>query len=101
MNLFAIFGVSLEWGIRRTWTDHFDDISAAYVDPNVLEDEKSRLSARLSDQSIIKERADGTNTGLQRGDPGRKDLYFFVMASLNVRIDKKATSCWEGRLMTP
>jgi len=35
------------------------------------------------------------NAGLQRGDPGRKDLYFFFMGSLNIRIDKKANSCWK------
>ncbi|MCC6600378.1 MAG: hypothetical protein IT223_06855 [Crocinitomicaceae bacterium] len=100
-NLFTILGVSLEWGLRRTWTDYFDDISGSYINPNILEDEKSRLSARLSDQSLVKERADGTNAGLQRGDPGKKDLYFFMMLSLNIRIDEKATSCWEGHRISP
>ncbi|MFO0362410.1 MAG: DUF6089 family protein [Flavobacteriales bacterium] len=95
MNLFAIFGLSLEWGIRRTWTDYFDDVSGVYPDPNLLINERSRLTARLSDQSLLPELSDGTNKGLQRGDPGRKDLYFFVTGALTIRIDKKANSCWK------
>lgn len=100
VNLFAIFGASIEWGVRRTWTDYFDDVSGAYANPALLEDRNGQLAARFADQSFIKERADGSNAGLMRGDPGRKDLYFFVMASLNMRIDKKATSCWEGKTWT-
>lgn len=97
-NLFALFGFSLEWGVRKTFTDYIDDISGKYVDPGVLEDLSGQLAATLSDRSLQKEIQDGNsrnNSGLQRGDPGRKDYYFFVMASLNIRIDKKATSCWE------
>ncbi len=97
-NLFAIFGFSLEWGVRKTFTDYIDDISGKYVDPGVLEDLSGQLAATMSDRSLQKEIPDGNsrnNSGLQRGDPGRKDYYFFVMASLNIRIDKKATSCWE------
>lgn len=97
-NLFALFGFSLEWGVRKTWTDHFDDISGKYVDPGLLEDSSGSLAATMSDRSIQKERpgtSRSNNSGLQRGDPGRKDYFFFVMGSLNIRIDKKATSCWE------
>jgi hypothetical protein len=100
VNLFAIFGASIEWGVRRTWTDYFDDVSGAYANPALLEDRNGQLAARFADQSLIKERAENSNAGLMRGDPGRKDLYFFVMASLNMRIDKKATSCWEGKTWT-
>jgi Domain of unknown function (DUF6089) len=105
-NLFAVFGFSLEWGLRKTWTDYFDDISGVYADPTLLLDKNGALAARISDQSLIKERLDPisglyNNTGLQRGDSGRKDLYFFTMASINVRIDKKATSCWSGQVLLP
>ena len=100
-NIYAIFGFSMEWGVRRTFTDYFDDISGKYVDPEILQDENGTTSSVLADQSLTKARADGSNTGLQRGDPGRKDLYFFALGSLNIRIDKKATSCWNGQLYTP
>lgn len=97
-NLFAIFSLSIEWGVRKTWTDYFDDISGKYVDTGVLDDLSGPLAATLSDRSLEKEipkPGGNTNAGLQRGDPGRKDFYFFSMVSLNIRIDKKATSCWE------
>ncbi len=97
-NLFSVFGFSLEWGVRKTWTDYFDDVSGVYVNPELLEDQSGVLSAALSDQSLQKEIPDvdgNHNGGLQRGDPGRKDFYFFFMGSLNIRIDKKATSCWK------
>jgi hypothetical protein len=97
-NLYAIFGLSIEWGIRKTWTDYIDDISGKYADPALLEDYNGELAARLADRSLRKEISnDGfdSNSGLQRGDPGRKDYYFFTMVSLNVRIDRKATTCWE------
>jgi hypothetical protein len=101
VNIYAIFGFSLEWGVRRTFTDYFDDISGNYVDPEFLRDMNGVPAATLADQSLAPALPDGTNVGVQRGDPGRKDLYFFVMGSLNVRIDKKATSCWNGRIITP
>lgn len=97
-NLFAVFGFSLEWGVRKTWTDYFDDISGKYIDPGLLADSNGQLAATLSDRSLDKElpsASGGNNAGLLRGDPGRKDFYVFCMASLNIRIDKKATSCWE------
>ncbi len=97
-NLFAIFGLSIEWGVRKTWTDYLDDISGKYVDPGMLADLNGELAAALSDRSLqpeIPNATGGNNGGLQRGDPGRKDFYFFSMVSLNIRFDKKATTCWE------
>jgi len=97
-NLFAIFGLSIEWGVRKTWTDYLDDISGKYVDPGRLADVNGQLAAELSDRSILPEipNPEGDNNGgLQRGDPGRKDFYFFSMVSLNIRLDRKATTCWE------
>jgi hypothetical protein len=93
-NVYAIFGISIEWGTRRTWTDYFDDVSTVYAEPNMLENENGDLAALLADQSIQKEGPLGDNTGMQRGDPGRKDWYFFSTVSLNIRIDKPPTSCW-------
>ena len=97
-NLWAIFGLSIEWGVRKTWTDYIDDISGNYVDPGLLADLNGELAAILSDRSIQQEipnAAGNNNSGLQRGDSGRKDYYFFSMISLNIRLDRKATTCWE------
>ncbi len=96
VNLFSVLAFNLEWGVRKTWTDHFDDISGNYVDKGILAETSGPLSAALADRSLVKETNNGSSiTGLQRGDPGRKDFYFFALASLTFRIDKKATTCWK------
>lgn len=90
-NIKGLLGFSLEWGMRKTYTDYFDDISNTYINPTALAAARGQLAGNLADQSL---QTENTNNALmQRGDPGRKDLYFFCMASLNFRIDKKGNSC--------
>lgn len=93
-NLFAVVGMSVEWGFRKTWTDYFDDISTQYIEPNLLENENGDLAATLADQSLVKSGPGATNSGMQRGDPGRKDTYSFALISLNIRLNKKPNNCW-------
>jgi len=96
VNIFSVFAFNLEWGVRKTWTDYFDDISGNYVDTGALAETSGPLAAALADRSLVKETDNGSSIPtLQRGDPGRKDFYFFALASLTFRIDKKATSCWK------
>jgi Domain of unknown function (DUF6089) len=92
-NIAGLLGASVEWGLRKTWTDYFDDVSTVYVDPTDLANARGQLAANLANQSLNQENID--NTGMQRGDPGRKDLYFFCMASLHIRIDRKGTTCFK------
>jgi hypothetical protein len=90
-NIKGLLGFSLEWGMRKTYTDYFDDISNTYINPTALAAARGQLAGNLADQSLQQENTN--NALMQRGDPGRKDLYFFCMASLNFRIDKKGNSC--------
>lgn len=96
VNLFKIVGLSAEWGLRKTWTDHFDDVSGTYVDPQILEDENGLLSSLLADKSIDALGPNGDNTGFQRGDPGRKDWYNFTTVTLSIRLTKPKGTCWEN-----
>lgn len=86
-NIKGLLGFSIEWGMRKLYTDYFDDISGTYVNPTMLAAARGQLATNLADQSNAQENTN--NSYMQRGDPGRKDLYFFCMASLNFRIDKK------------
>ena len=52
------------------------------------------LAAILADQSLVKSGPGATNSGMQRGDPGRKDVYSFALISLNIRLNKKPNNCW-------
>ncbi|HEY8403843.1 MAG TPA: DUF6089 family protein [Flavobacteriales bacterium] len=96
VNIISVLALNLEWGVRKTWTDYFDDVSGNYVDRAILAETSGPLAAALSDRSIVKETNGGSSIpGLQRGDPGRKDFYFFAQAAIVFRIDKKANSCWK------
>ncbi len=95
VNIKGALGFSLEWGIRKTWTDYFDDVSTVYTDPKALLHQQGQLSVTLADQSLISERGSDSNQGMQRGDPANKDYYGFLMASLNIRLDKPATNCYK------
>lgn len=94
VNIGPFAAFNLEWGMRKTWTDYLDDVSTVYADPVVLLQEKGELAVSLADATI--EWPDGVESpaGLQRGDPGVKDAYGFVMASLSFRVSKKPTTCW-------
>ena len=93
-NLFSVVALSLEWGMRKTYTDYLDDVSGVYVSPTVLADENGVLAARLADRSFEQEGQFNDNAGQQRGDPGRNDWYSFTTLTLSFRIGKKPTSCW-------
>lgn len=70
--------VGLEIGIRKLFTDYLDDVSSTYVDQNIL------LAAKGSKAVELAFRGNEINTGAvypasgeQRGNPKRKDLYYF------------------------
>ncbi|MEM9024141.1 MAG: DUF6089 family protein [Bacteroidota bacterium] len=58
------FLFSVEWGLRRTFTDYIDDVSGRYPAAGELDG----LAADLSDRSLEQIGEDGTNWGTQR-DP--------------------------------
>lgn len=79
----------VDWGMRRTFTDHLDDVGGDYPDPAQVDG----LSENLSDRSLEQIGPDGTNWGTQRGNAKTQDWYSFVMAGLSVRIGPKKGSC--------
>lgn len=96
LNLYSIIAISVEWGMRKTYTDYLDDISGNYANPIALEEENGGLAMLLGDRRI-----DGggglqdSGTGLQRGDPTVKDWYNFTTVTLSFRIDRKPSLCWK------
>jgi hypothetical protein len=104
MNMFGFAGISFEWGIRKTWTDYFDDASTVYTNPKDQVHNQGQLSLTLSDPSIDQFRLDSNNPGdinkknsegMMRGDPSNNDLYGFALISLNFRLDRPATNCFK------
>ena len=78
------FGIGLELGIRKTFTDYIDDVSTTYFD-FANYPEANPLSQQLADRSNHT-RPEITLPGQQRGDPREKDSYMFAIFSINYKL---------------
>ncbi len=79
------WGIGLEYGIRKTFTDYIDDASKTYYDNNTLFIQKGALAAAMADKSD-KQFPYITAAGEQRGDPRDKDSYMFAIISINYKL---------------
>lgn len=82
---------SMEWGMRKTFTDHMDDVGGSYADPDRLRQANGDLAAELADRRIRK--GDEKLEGKERGDPGTTDWYVFSGAMLSIRLGREGTVC--------
>lgn len=89
VNIIRNFGLGLEWGMRRTFTDYLDDVSGTYADPLVVAAENGPLAAVLADRSATP----GLNTDRQRGNSGNLDWFSFAGVSLTFNIPSKDPVC--------
>ncbi len=78
------WGVGLELGIRKTFTDYIDDVSTTYFDFTSYSG-TDPLSMQLSDRSNHSS-PDITMAGSQRGDPRENDSYMFAVFSINYKL---------------
>lgn len=79
--------LSLEWGMRKTFTDYLDDVSGRYADPALLTQQNSPLATQLANQSL-------TNggypiEGTQRGNSESKDWYNITALQLTIQLGDK------------
>ncbi|MEO6904248.1 MAG: DUF6089 family protein [Bacteroidia bacterium] len=92
INLAKRLGASLEWGMRKTFTDYLDDVSSRYYDPAKLVANRGALSAILSDRSLGKDPSK-SNVGRLRGNPTNNDWYSFAGVVLTVKLNGKRERC--------
>ena len=92
ISLSKNIGISIEWGIRKTFTDYLDDVSTRYYDPAVIAARRGTNAALLSDPSIGTD-PNYTNVGRQRGNPNTKDWYTFSGIALTIKLKEKRKSC--------
>ncbi len=90
-HAFNRLGVSIEWGLRKTFTDYLDDVSSTYADPDVLFATHGVLSATLADRSLVN--PGKVNTGRQRGYSTNKDWYSFAGLTLTYKIVPRKAEC--------
>ncbi|MEO8085877.1 MAG: DUF6089 family protein [Bacteroidota bacterium] len=83
------WGLGLEFGIRKTFTDYIDDVSTTYIDLSQYQTgqqyDVGQFLANPSDRNDPAA-AGITAPGQQRGDPRYKDSYMFAIFSVNYKI---------------
>lgn len=79
------WGVGIEYGLRKTFTDYIDDVSKTYYDNDAIKSQNGALAAALADPSISS-LDNQTLAGEQRGDPRDRDAYMFAVFSLHYKI---------------
>lgn len=91
-NLSKSIGLTVEWGMRKTFTDYLDDVSTQYYSPARLAAAHGATSAVASDPSIGTDPA-YSNVGRQRGNPTNKDWYSFAGIGLTIKLKEKRETC--------
>ncbi|MDX5321255.1 MAG: hypothetical protein LPK45_09075, partial [Bacteroidota bacterium] len=76
-----------ELGVRKTFTDHLDDVGGMYPDLNALRQKEGNTAAALSDRSgelVGSEQL--SQQGDFRGDSQIKDWYYIAGITLTYRF---------------
>ena len=74
--------ISIEYGLRKTFTDYLDDVSTIYPNQDFLinEAKQGSVSALASDPTNNQE------AGSQRGDATNNDSYMFLIIAANYKL---------------
>jgi opacity protein-like surface antigen len=80
--------VGVEVGLRKLFTDYFDDVSSTYADPNDLLAAKGQLAVDLSYRGDELSNGDPVypGKGAIRGGETKKDMYYFSGIHLTYRL---------------
>lgn len=102
-NFTQSFSLSLEWGMRKTFTDYIDDVSTTYVDPELLKSENTEIAMFLANRTFEDKAEEGdqypvpeakTMAGGQRGNSENDDWYSFLGITLSFSIKgPRSESC--------
>lgn len=89
LNITHWSSIGFEIGIRKTFTDHLDDVSGAYPDLNTLS-EINPLAAQLSYRMPEYDEKVGNRnpSGSLRGSVAWKDSYVFAGVTASIRLSK-------------
>lgn len=85
--------ISIEWGMRKTFTGYIDDVSGTYVNPAVLLANRGvngPLAVEMADRSLTVDKA--ADVGEQRGN-GKDDWYSFAGLMLSIRLHTHSKPC--------
>jgi hypothetical protein len=79
INVRDRLAISVEYGIRKTFTDYLDDVSGSYMNSDQLMRQNGPIAAELANRSVA------AQAGMNRGNSSDKDWYAFygVMVTFN------------------
>lgn len=94
--------ISLNIGIRKTFTDYIDDVSTTYVDPDLLSAMKGSTSVSLAYRGAELQTGspDYPAAGTNRGNPATKDWYLFSGVTYRVRMSAHRSKPREDKVNT-
>jgi hypothetical protein len=79
------WGIQLQYGIRKTFTDYIDDVSTEYYDNRDIHIHSGFTAAQLADKSNG-QYPSTTAAGEQRGNSSKKDTYMFAVVSVVYKL---------------
>jgi hypothetical protein len=91
-NLSNKIGLTVEWGMRKTFTDYLDDVSTKYYSPAALTVAHGAAAGALSDPSIGTD-PNYSNVGRQRGNASTDDWYSFAGIIISFKLNQKVPKC--------
>ena len=85
--------LSIEWGMRKTFTDYLDDVSNKYYNPAKLGSANARYFSDPSIGTDLNANGGRGNIGSQRGNPLNDDWYCFVGVILSFELRGPKEKC--------
>jgi hypothetical protein len=76
--------ISIEYGMRKTFTDYIDDVSTTYFNKEIQEQETGSVGLLAADPS--QGAWVGAQAYQQRGDPTDNDSYLFLIIGANYKL---------------
>jgi hypothetical protein len=93
------WSVGMELTMRLTTTDYLDDVSDEYYENHLIRDKYGDVAAQLANPPGVENFLDVSYNSdnsvaerQQRGDPGDKDTYMFLMFNVNYKFAKRRRS---------
>lgn len=84
--------VALEYTVRKTFTDHLDDVGGKYAEPFYIESQYTAIASAMADPGST-----AHETGSPRGDSKNKDWYSIFGLSLTYRLVTSKVKCFQFR----
>jgi hypothetical protein len=85
--------ISVEWGMRKTFTPYLDDVSGTYAAPSTLS-ANGPMAVQLSNRSLGKDPGGTYMVGSQRGNGGLDDWYSFAGVMLSFTLKMRDKPCY-------